>query len=100
VVADSTTGGKLDSPVQQRVFWAVMEGVVASVLLIGGGLTTLQTAAVCTGLPFAVILLLIIYALYIGFSQEMFVEDAVKRRLKRVEEEHRFSVAIEKAAEE
>ena len=100
VVDHLTSGGKLDSPVQQRVFWAVMEGVVASVLLIGGGLTTLQTAAVCTGLPFAVILLLIIYALYIGFSQEMFVEDAVKRRLKRVEEEHRFSVAIEKAAEE
>jgi len=100
VVDHLTSGGKLDSPVPQRVFWAVMEGVVASVLLIGGGLTTLQTAAVSTGLPFAVILLLIIYALYIGFSQELFVEDSVKRRLKRVEEEHRFSVAIEKAAEE
>jgi choline/glycine/proline betaine transport protein len=100
VVDHLTSGGKLDSPVPQRVFWAVMEGVVASVLLIGGGLTTLQTAAVSTGLPFAVILLLIIYALYIGFTQELYVEDAVKRRLKRVEEEHRFSVAIEKAADE
>ena len=100
VVDHLTSGGKLDSPVTQRVFWAVMEGVVASVLLIGGGLTTLQTAAVCTGLPFTVILLLIIYALYIGFTQELFVEDAVKQRLKSVEEEHRFSVAIEKAADE
>ena len=100
VVDHLTSGGKLDSPVTQRVFWAVMEGVVASVLLIGGGLTTLQTAAVCTGLPFAVILLLIIYALYIGFTQELYVEDAVKRRLKNVEEEHRFSVAIENAADE
>ncbi len=100
VVDHLTSGGKLDSPVPQRVFWAVMEGVVASVLLIGGGLTTLQTAAVSTGLPFAVILLLIIYALYVGFTQELFVEDAVKRKLKQVEEEHRFSVAIEKAANE
>ena len=99
VVDHLTSGGKLDSPVPQRVFWAVMEGVVASVLLVGGGLTTLQTAAVCTGLPFAVVLLLIVYALYIGFTQEVYVEDAVKRRLKRVEEEHRFSVAIEKAAD-
>jgi len=97
VVDHLTSGGKLDSPVPQRVFWALMEGVVASVLLMGGGLTTLQTAAVCTGLPFAVVLLLIVYALYIGFTQEAYVEDAVKRRLKRVEEEHRLSVAIDKA---
>jgi choline/glycine/proline betaine transport protein len=97
VVDHLTSGGKLDSPVPQRVFWAVMEGVVAAVLLIGGGLVTLQTAAVSTGLPFAVILLLIIYALYIGFSQELFVENAVKKRLKRVEEDHRMNVAIELA---
>jgi choline/glycine/proline betaine transport protein len=100
VVDHLTSGGKLDSPVPQRVFWAVMEGAVAAVLLIGGGLVTLQTAAVSTGLPFAVILLLIIYALYVGFSQEMYVEDAVKRRLKIVEEEHRTAMAIEIAAKE
>jgi choline/glycine/proline betaine transport protein len=72
---------------------------VASVLLIGGGLTTLQTAVVCTGLPFAVVLLLIVHALYIGFTQEVYVEDSVKKILKHVEEKHRFSVAIEKAAD-
>lgn len=95
VVDHLTSGGKLDSPIPQRVFWAIMEGLVAAVLLIGGGLTTLQTAAVTTGLPFAVILLLIIYALYVGFSQEMYVEDAVQRRLKRVKEDHRLARAIE-----
>ena len=100
VVDHLTSGGKLDAPVQQRVFWAIMQGTVAAVLLLGGGLIALQTAAVSTGLPFAVVLLLIVYALYIGFSQEMFVEDAVKRRLKRVAEEHRFAVAIEEAGKE
>jgi choline/glycine/proline betaine transport protein len=69
------------------------------VLLVGGGLTTLQTAAVSTGLPFAVILLLIIYALYIDFSQELYVEEAVKKRLKRVEDDHRLSIAVEKAVD-
>ncbi len=63
VVDHLTSGGKLDSPVPQRVFWAVMEGVVAATLLIGGGLTALQTASVITGLPFAVILLMMIYSL-------------------------------------
>jgi choline/glycine/proline betaine transport protein len=100
VVDHLTSGGKLDSPVPQRVFWAVMEGLVASVLLIGGGLTTLQTAAVSTGLPFAIILLLIIYALYIGFSQEAYVEDTVQKRLRLVEEEHRVSEAVASAVQE
>ncbi|MBW2520480.1 MAG: BCCT family transporter [Deltaproteobacteria bacterium] len=100
VVDHLTSGGKLDSPVPQRVFWALMEGAVAAVLLIGGGLVTLQTAAVSTGLPFAIVLILIVYALYVGFSQEMFVEDAVRRKLKRVEEEHRLAVAIDMAVNE
>ena len=50
VVGHLTSGGKLDSPKPQRVFWAVMEGAVAVVLLLGGGLSALQTAAVATGL--------------------------------------------------
>jgi choline/glycine/proline betaine transport protein len=97
VVDHLTSGGKLDSPIPQRVFWAITEGVIAAVLLLGGGLATLQTAAVSTGLPFAVVLLLIIYALYVDFSRELYVEDAVKRRLKIVEEEHRLETAIELA---
>ncbi|PLX50334.1 MAG: glycine/betaine ABC transporter [Desulfobulbaceae bacterium] len=100
VVDHLTSGGKLDSPVPQRVFWAVMEGVIAAVLLIGGGLATLQTAAVATGLVFAVVLLFIIYALYLGFSQELFVEDAVQRKLKAVKEDHRLSIAVEQAVDE
>jgi choline/glycine/proline betaine transport protein len=94
VVDHLTSGGKLDSPVPQRVFWAIMEGVVAATLLIGGGLKTLQTASICTGLPFAVILLLMIYSLYIGFSQEDYVESAVKTKLDEVEAEHLLEEAV------
>ncbi|MGF1536928.1 MAG: BCCT family transporter [Elainellaceae cyanobacterium] len=71
VVDSLTSGGKLDSPVPQRVFWAVTEGVVAAVLLLGGGLQALQTAAITTGLPFAVVLLVMCYSLYRGLSQEL-----------------------------
>ncbi len=88
VVDNLTSGGKLDSPTRQRVFWAVIEGVIAAVLLVGGGLTTLQTAAVSTGLPFALILLLAVYSQWVGFSQEAYVEQAVKRAVRRAEEEH------------
>ena len=57
VVDTITAGGKVDAPLPQRVFWCVFEGVVAIVLLLGGGLTALQAAAVATGVPFAFILL-------------------------------------------
>lgn len=71
VVDNLTSGGKLDSPVPQRVFWAVMEGVVAAVLLLGGGLEALQAAAIATGLPFALVLLIMCYSLNQGLSQEL-----------------------------
>ncbi len=59
VVDSLASGGKIHSPVGQRVFWAVMEGVIAAVLLVVGGtqaLTVLQTAVIITGLPFALII--------------------------------------------
>jgi choline/glycine/proline betaine transport protein len=70
VVDSLTSGGKIDAPVGQRVFWAVAEGSVAAVLLIGGGLQALQTASIATGLPFAFILLFMCYSLYTGLRDE------------------------------
>ncbi len=72
VIDSLTAGGKLDAPVAQRVFWAVTEGAVAGVLLIGGGLGALQTAAITTGLPFAIILFLMAYSLLKGLREEQF----------------------------
>lgn len=70
VIDGLTSGGKLESPVGQRIFWAQTEGIVAAVLLIGGGLNALQAASITTGLPFALILLLMCYSLYRGLNNE------------------------------
>ena len=70
VIDHLTSGGKHDVPRAQRIFWAVTEGAVAAILLYGGGLTALQTAAITTGLPFAVILCLMCYTVYLGLSNE------------------------------
>ena len=94
VVDHLTSGGKLDSPVPQRIFWALMEGVVAATLLIGGGLTALQTASVITGIPFAIILILMIVSLYQGLNQEYEIEEAVKKKLRQVREDHVIEEAI------
>ncbi|HBC07369.1 MAG TPA: glycine/betaine ABC transporter, partial [Rhodospirillaceae bacterium] len=74
-----TAGGKIDVPVIQRIFWAVIEGVVAGVLLFGGGvdaLGALQAAAICVGLPFTVILLAMCLSLYLGLRHELAGERA------------------------
>ena len=70
VVDIITAGGNLDPPVIQRVFWASMEGVVAAVLLHGGGLQALQTAVMITGLPFSIVLLALGYSLLKGLFRE------------------------------
>ena len=58
-----TAGGKLDAPKGQKVFWAFMEGAIAIALLVGGGLTALQSASISTGFPFAIILILVSFSL-------------------------------------
>lgn len=65
-----TAGGHPDPPTVQRVFWAVTEGVVAAVLLLGGGLAALQTGVIITGLPFAVVLLLVGVSLLKGLNSD------------------------------
>jgi choline/glycine/proline betaine transport protein len=70
VVDSLTSGGKLDAPVGQRIFWAQMEGLVAAVLLLGGGLAALQTASILAGFPFAIIVLIMCYSLYKGLQEE------------------------------
>ncbi|MEF8978657.1 MAG: BCCT family transporter [Haloarculaceae archaeon] len=70
VIDHLTSGGKHDVPKVQRIFWAITEGAVAAILLWGGGLGALQTAAITTGLPFAVILCLMCYTVYLGLSNE------------------------------
>jgi choline/glycine/proline betaine transport protein len=71
VVDNLTSGGKIDAPVGQRIFWASAEGGVAAVLLLGGGLQALQTATIVTGLPFAVILIIMCFALFRGMDEDL-----------------------------
>ncbi|MEM8647798.1 MAG: BCCT family transporter, partial [Pseudomonadota bacterium] len=64
VIDTITAGGKMDAPVVQRVFWCTLEGLVAIALLLGGGLSALQGAAVSTGIPFTLVVLAMCYCVY------------------------------------
>ncbi len=78
VIDHLTSGGKHDVPKTQRIFWAVTEGAVAAVLLYAGGLGALQTAAIATGFPFAVILVLMCYTTYQGLQTEYEILESEK----------------------
>ncbi len=95
VVDHLTSGGKLDSPIPQRIFWTAIAGVIAATLLVGGGLSALQTASVITGLPFTFILLAMIYSLYLGLRQEFLIERAVNQKLQRVTDDHIINEVIQ-----
>lgn len=63
VIDSITAGGKLDAPVGQRILWALIEGAVAIALLVGGGLSAMQTASVSTGILFLFVIFIMIYSL-------------------------------------
>jgi BCCT family betaine/carnitine transporter len=65
-----TAGGKMDAPVQQRVFWCVLAGLVAIALMLGGGMASLQALTISIGLPFALVLLVMCVGLIKGLREE------------------------------
>lgn len=70
VIDSLASGGAGKTPVWQRVFWATLEGVVASALLLAGGLSALQTMSITSALPFAIILVLAAFGMWRALSIE------------------------------
>lgn len=71
VIDTITAGGKIDAPRPQRMFWAIVEGLIAIVLLIGGGLTALQAGVTATAIPFSIVLLLMCYSIIKALNGEL-----------------------------
>lgn len=63
VVAMIASGGGHEASFLSRVTWALSIGALAGALLYAGGLQALQTAAIVTGLPFALVLLAMCWGL-------------------------------------
>jgi len=63
VVAMHVSGGNLEPPQNVKGFWGVLEGAVAAVLLLAGGLGALQTASIASAFPFMLVMLAMCYAL-------------------------------------
>ncbi|MBM3740946.1 MAG: BCCT family transporter, partial [Acidobacteria bacterium] len=66
VIDCMTSGGRTDTPFEQRLFWLLIVGAIAATLLLTGGLTALQAAAIAAGLPLALVMLLMCIGLLKG----------------------------------
>ncbi|MGM8886358.1 BCCT family transporter [Psychrobacter sp. 1U2] len=68
-----TAGGETNPPKIQRLFWAIMQGLIAAILLAAGGLGALQAAAIVAGLPFAFVIFVMMYALLRGLGRDRLI---------------------------
>ncbi|MET7758313.1 BCCT family transporter [Streptomyces sp. NPDC005389] len=63
VMGSLTSRGSLNPPTWLVVTWGVLMAAVAAVLLVVGGLKSLQTATILVALPFVVVMLVLCWAL-------------------------------------
>ncbi|MDO6719913.1 choline BCCT transporter BetT [Psychrosphaera sp. 1_MG-2023] len=68
--------GSNETPLWQRIYWAVGIGVVAAILLLAGGLNALQTMTIAAALPFSIVLLIAIVGLIKALRVEAFKQDS------------------------
>lgn len=62
--------GKLNPPARVKVIWGVLVAAIALSLLFSGGLKALQSVAIIAALPFAIIMVGMMVALYRALSQD------------------------------
>ncbi len=66
VVDTIASRGHPRSPVWQRLFWAAVLGVTATILMLAGGLKALQAMTLVAALPVALIMLVLCWGLWRG----------------------------------
>ena len=77
MVVDTLASGGVDhTPIWQRIFWAALMGVVATVLLLAGGMKALQTVTIASALPFSIILLAAIYGLLKALRRDYYKRES------------------------
>ncbi len=85
VVDMIATGGDPNPPVWSRAFWGSLEGIIAAVLLVAGGLAALQTMAILVALPFSIVMVLMVFATTKALMAE---HKAIKRQEREAHTEH------------
>ena len=77
VVNMLASGGEDNTPMWQRIFWTSTIGITAAVLLLAGGLPSLQTAAIASALPFSVAVLFAIWGFMKALRADRFKREVL-----------------------
>ncbi|WP_051533745.1 glycine betaine uptake BCCT transporter [Desulfitibacter alkalitolerans] len=78
VVSMMTSGGDLEPKSGSRVFWGAIAGSIASMLILTGGLSSVQTIAFALAFPFTIIMVFIMYTL----AKSLALEEASLNKLE------------------
>lgn len=84
ILASMTSRGSLNPSTPLKLVWGVLMALIAGILLYAGGLNALQTASLISALPFTVLLLLLLVAMYKLLKREPI--PISKRELRRFKE--------------
>lgn len=76
VVDAIAAGGDTETTILQRVFWCAISGAVAAVLLLAGGVGALQSVTIASALPFAVVILALLWSLVTGMRADVAQQQA------------------------
>ncbi|GAA1912247.1 BCCT family transporter [Nocardioides hwasunensis] len=91
VVDMLASGGDPEPPVWSRVFWGVLEGVIAATLLVAGAVSggdalgALQTMAILLALPFSLVMIGMMVATAKALMHENWLNQRAERRLLAAE---------------
>lgn len=73
------SGGDVEPKNWIRIFFTLVTALLASALLLSGGLEALKTAAIIIALPFSIVLILICWSTYRAFSRESRAYEKARR---------------------
>jgi len=97
VINTILSGGDADPPSFHRVLWGVFLALLTGVLLVAGGLETLQSAVITAAMPFSVIVVGMIFGLLRALAGERFAAREGERSTAPAEP---WAVADSEEAEE
>ncbi len=85
-----TSDGDLNPSNKKKIIWGVIQALLAVVLLISGGLETLQTVSIVSAFPFAIIMLISIVSITKALKEEVKLEEEKAKIIKKaIDKEYR-----------
>ena len=70
-VSSLSSNGIANPATRVKLVWGLLQSTIAAVLLMSGVLQGLQTASIVAAAPFAIIMTLMCYSLYLSFNEEL-----------------------------